>query len=76
MALSDKPAATDFIRYLLTREVQEYLAGEAYEVPLVQGVGMPAGLPGLDTIQPPRLELTRLASVRPTLDLMRRAGLL
>lgn len=76
MALSDKPAAVNFIRYLLTREVQQYLAGEAYEVPLVQGVAMPAGLPPLSTIQPPRLELTRLAAVRPTLDLMRRAGLL
>lgn len=76
MALTEKPAAVNFIRYLLTREVQEYLASEAYEVPLVRGVAMPAGLPGLDTIQPPRLELTRLAAVRPTLDLMRRAGLL
>jgi len=76
MALSEGDAPIDFIRYLLTREVQSYLASEAYELPLVAGVPMPAGLPPLSRIEPPEVDLTRLAALRPTLDLMRRAGVL
>ena len=76
MALTDRPVAVNFIRYLLTREVQEYLAREAYEIPMVRGVNLPEGLPAQDRIQPPSLELTRLADMRPTLDLMRDVGVL
>lgn len=76
MALTDRPVAVNFIRYLLTREVQGYLAREAYEIPMVRGVDLPEGLPSQERIQPPSLELTRLADMRPTLDLMRDAGVL
>ena len=76
MALTERPLAMDFIRYLLTTEVQSYLAREAYEIPMVSGVELPEGLPSEDRIQPPELELTRLADMRPTLDLMRDAGVL
>jgi len=76
MVLSDNPVAMDFVRYLYTREVQSFLAEEAYEVPMVTGVPGPRGLPDLAKVQPPRLDLTRLADVRPTLALMRDAGVL
>jgi iron(III) transport system substrate-binding protein len=66
----------DFVRYLLTREVQSYLAREAFELPLVPGVPGPPGLPPLAEIDPPKLDLTRLADLRPTLALMREAGVL
>ncbi len=76
LALGENPAAVTFIRYLLTREVQSYLAEEAYEIPLVDGVAMPQGLPPLASVQPPKIDLTQLADLRPTLDLMRDAGVL
>ena len=76
LALSEGDLPVNFIRYLLTREVQSYLASEAYEIPLVAGVPMPAGLPPLNTISPPEMNLTRLANLRPTLDLMRDVGVL
>jgi len=76
MALTSKRTAIDFIRYLLTREVQSYLAEEAYEIPMVAGVAMPPGLPPLAEIKPPRIDLAALADLRPTLDLMRAAGVL
>lgn len=76
MALSEGDLYINFIRYLLTREVQSYLASEAYEIPLVGGVAMPEGLPPLNTVSPPELDLTRLAELRPTLDLMRNVGVL
>ncbi|WP_416224049.1 extracellular solute-binding protein [Thiohalophilus sp.] len=76
MALSEGETPRNFIRYLLSREVQSYLAEEAYEIPMVQGVAMPKGLPPLRDINPPGIDLTRLADLRPTLDLMRDVGVL
>jgi iron(III) transport system substrate-binding protein len=76
MALTPGDLPVNFIRYLFTEQVQSYLAREAFEIPLVAGIAPPAGLPTLDTIAPPRIDLTRLADLRPTLDLMRRANVL
>ncbi len=74
--LSDNPAAVGFVRYLLTREVQQYLASQAFELPMARGVSMPEGLPPMNQINPPEVELTRLANLRPTLKLMRETGVL
>ncbi|MCW8876785.1 MAG: extracellular solute-binding protein [Kangiellaceae bacterium] len=76
VALKEGDLAANFIRYLLTQEVQSYLASEAYEIPLVGNVAPPKGLPTLDTISPPKVDLTKLADLRPTLSLMRKAGVL
>lgn len=76
VALSEGDLPINFIRYLLTREVQSFLSSEAFEIPLVEGVAPPQGLPDLATIQPPDINLTRLADLRPTLDLMRDVGVL
>lgn len=76
VALSEGDLPINFIRYLLTREVQSFLSSEAFEIPLVDGVVPPQGLPDLATIQPPDINLTRLADLRPTLDLMRDVGVL
>ena len=71
LAINDSNTATDFIRYLFTKEVQTYLATEAFEIPLIDGVASPPGLPSLGELSPPELDLTKLADLRPTLDLMR-----
>ncbi|MFB4203734.1 ABC transporter substrate-binding protein [Arhodomonas sp. KWT2] len=76
MVLNPGETAFNFVRYLLTREVQGYLAREAYEIPLVSGVDMPEGLPPLSRIQPPDMDLTRLSELQPTLALMRDVGVL
>ena len=76
VALNDRQLAVDFIRYLFTSEVQSFLSREAYEIPLVEGIDPPAGLASLDSISPPRVDLTRLADLQPTLKLMRSAGVL
>jgi len=76
VAVDGGDLAMNFIRYLLTREVQSYLAREAAEIPLVEGVAPPDGLPPLASLAPPELDLTRLADLRPTLNLMRDAGVL
>ena len=76
LALNDDPLATNFMRYLLSKEVQGYLASEAYEIPLVNGITQPEGLPSLANISPPKVDLTQLADLRPTIDLMRSSGVL
>ncbi|MBU3070243.1 extracellular solute-binding protein [Aestuariicella sp. G3-2] len=76
LALSEGDLPVNFIRYLMTREVQSYLATEAYEIPLVDGVTLPEGLPALETVSPPKVDLTQLADLRPTLKLMRSVGVL
>lgn len=76
LSLTDNPNAMNFMRYLLSSEVQSYLAREAYEIPLIQGIDLPAGLPALADVSPPKIDLTQLADLRPTLDLMRSSGVL
>ncbi|MCG8312639.1 MAG: extracellular solute-binding protein [Pseudomonadales bacterium] len=76
VALSKGATPINFIRYLLTQEVQSYLASEAYEIPLAEGIAPPPGLPALASISPPKMDLTRLADLRPTLNLMRNVGAL
>tara|TARA_B100000686_G_scaffold294389_1_gene324567 strand:- start:984 stop:2009 length:1026 start_codon:yes stop_codon:yes gene_type:complete len=71
IAINESETTMNFIRYLFTREVQTYLATEAFEIPLVYGVAVPPGLPSLEDLSPPKLDLTELADLRPTLDLMR-----
>ena len=76
VALSDGDLPVNFIRYLLTHEVQSYLAREAYEIPLVQDVAQPEGLASLSTLTPPAMDLRNLADLRLTLNLMRDVGVL
>ncbi|MEO2268472.1 ABC transporter substrate-binding protein [Pseudoalteromonas pernae] len=76
LALNKDPLASNFMRYLLSKEVQGYLAREAYEIPLINGVEQPQGLPTLTSLAPPKVDLTQLADLRPTLDLMRNNGVL
>lgn len=76
VVLKDKPLAMNFVRWLLSREVQSYLAREAYEIPLVAGVEEPEGLPPISSVNPPEVDLERLADLRPTLSLLRETGVL
>lgn len=76
VALSEGELPVNFIRYLLTQEVQSYLSSEAYEIPLVKGVAEPEGLVPLETLSPPKVDLRKLADIRPTLNLMRKVGVL
>lgn len=73
---TDNQAAVNFIRYLHTREVQSYLATQAYEIPMVNGVPSPAALPPMSEINPPRLDLGRLSDLGPALALMRETRVL
>jgi iron(III) transport system substrate-binding protein len=66
MAGSDMPGeALRFIEFLLSAPAQEYFASETFEFPLIDGVDPAEGLPDLDEINAPDIDLSRLAD---TLD--------
>ncbi len=69
-------SARRFIEFMLGNESQAYFATETFEYPLVTGVAGPEGLPSLDQIQSPDLDLSDLADLQATLALLNETGVL
>ncbi len=77
LASSKNPtAANALVEYLLGEKAQKYFADKTFEYPLVAGVATAADVPKLDTLQPPALDLSDLASLEKTQALLREVGLL
>ena len=68
--------AANFISHLLTVEAQEFFATTAYAYPMIPGVPPVGGLPTIDELNPPELDLQKLSNLEPTLRLMREVGVL
>ena len=68
--------AENFVDHLLTVEAQEFFATRTYAYPMIPGVPPVGGLPSIDELTPPSLDLQRLSDVQPTLQLMREVGVL
>lgn len=78
LASSDAPEAAErFIAFLLSDESQAYFATTTFEYPLVPGVDAVEGLPPIESLNAPDLDLSALATAldRAT-DLVAAAGLL
>ena len=76
-----KPGATDadaleFVRYLVSAEAQRYFVDATFEYPLIDGVDAPEGLPDLQDLANPDLDLADLESLADTQDLLSRHGLI
>lgn len=69
-------AAQAFVDYLLSDASQTYFAEETFEYPLVEGVEGPAGVVPLSEIDSPNIDLSDLADLEGTLELMREVGIL
>ncbi len=77
LASSDQPeAAQALIDYLSSSDAQGYFATSTYEYPLIDGVEPADGLPTLDELQPPQLDLSDLDSIAQTQALLAQVGLL
>ncbi|MFD1515619.1 extracellular solute-binding protein [Halomarina rubra] len=73
---ADTEMAENFVRHLLSAEAQEYFITETYEYPVVPEAEPSGDLPALDELQPPQdLDLSQLADIEPTLDLLREVGI-
>jgi iron(III) transport system substrate-binding protein len=68
----DAQALLDF---MLSESAQNYFADTTYEYPMVDGVASPAGLPTLDQLDAPDLDLSDLDSLGATLELINEVGL-
>ncbi|WP_459193953.1 extracellular solute-binding protein [Halosimplex sp. J119] len=67
---------SNFIRHLLSAEAQEFFATVSFAYPMIPGVQPVGGLPTVDELSPPDIDLAELANIEPTLELMRDAGVL
>ena len=71
----NQAAALTFIEYLLGDAAQTYFRDETHEYPL-NGLDPEPGIPPLDQLSPPSLQLTSLSDLEGTLDLLRDVGAL
>lgn len=74
---TDQPYdALALVDYLLGDVAQEYFATTTYEYPLVESVAPPVDLPALHDIQAPAIDLTDLADLQGTLEMIEESGAL
>lgn len=71
-------AALELARFLLGDEIQTWFATEtdAPEYPLRDGIQAAPRVPSLETINPPDVDLTRIADLQGTLEMLRTTGAL
>ena len=68
--------AYDFVRFMISAEGQNYFVQETSEYPLVAGIAAPEGLPSLESLLSPTLDLSDLDDLAATQELLQRVGLL
>jgi len=76
LASGEQELANAFVGYLLDTEAQQYFADETFEYPLIEGVEGDPGLVPLEDIQTPDIDLSDLADLEGTLEMLRDVGLL
>ena len=69
-------AAQALVEFLLSTTGQTYFAERTFEYPLVAGVPQAGGLPALDELQPPAIDLADLDTLAETQELLADVGLL
>ncbi len=72
----DVAAAEQFIEFLLSADAQQYFSDETFEFPLIEGVEPQPGLPRLEDVEVPDLDLSSLSDLEGTLDLLREVGVI
>lgn len=73
---ADNPSALKLVEFLISQAGQEYFVAETAEYPVRPGVANPAGVPALDELEGPALDLTDLDSLKATQALLTEVGLL
>lgn len=67
--------AARFVEFLLGEQAQSYFADETKEYPLRPGITVTEGLPPLESIESPAIDLSDLDSLEETLRMIEEAGL-
>jgi iron(III) transport system substrate-binding protein len=71
-----RDAALRFLAHLLGPEAQAHFAAANHEFPLAQGVPGPEGLPALESLRTPEVDLAQLENLEGTVRLLRDTGVL
>jgi len=75
ISATDQPdASLALVDYLLGDEAQRYFAESTYEFPLIEGVAADSRLPAIETIEAPVVDLSALADLKGTVELLREVG--
>ena len=69
-------AAEDLINFLTSAASQAKFVSDAHEYSLISGAAAPAGVPALDQIGAPAVDLATLKNIKATQDLLIEVGLL
>lgn len=72
----DDADALEFVRYLVSLDAQTYFVEQTFEYPLLPGVDAPEGLPSLESLVNPELDLSDLDDLAATQKLLADAGLI
>ncbi|MEX2534119.1 MAG: iron ABC transporter substrate-binding protein [Trueperaceae bacterium] len=77
LATSDnRELAGRFVEYLLGEDAQRHFSDEVSEYPLAQGIEARSELPSLDELETPNVDLSDLADLEGTLELLQETGAL
>jgi iron(III) transport system substrate-binding protein len=68
--------ALELIKFLVSDGAQQYFVEQTFEYPLVPGIGTPEGLPALEDLAISGFDLSDLATLKETQDLLRKYGLI
>ncbi|MFT3877623.1 MAG: extracellular solute-binding protein [Propioniciclava sp.] len=72
---ASNPSARAFVDFLLSQEAQSYFVEHEFEYPLVTGIAGPAGVPPLESLRGPSVDLSDLGTVKESAALVDGAGL-
>ncbi len=75
-ASDNKESAVRFLEFMLSELGQQYFATQTHEYPLIEGVVADRGLPPLDSITKPNVDLSTLGDLENTQELLREVGAL
>lgn len=77
LSASDQPGlAQRLILYLLSTEGQQYFADSTYEYPVIDGIAINERLTPLSDIQAPNIDLSNLADLQGSIDMIEDSGAL
>jgi len=68
--------ALELIKFFVSDEGQRYFVEQTFEYPLVPGIDAPEGLPSLGDLAIADFDLSDLATLKETQDLLRKYGLI
>jgi iron(III) transport system substrate-binding protein len=72
----NKETAEKLLAFLLSDVAQQYFATQTFEYPLIDGVKADRGLPPLETLAKPDVDLSQLGDLEKTQRLLREVGAL